>query len=66
MRGNEQGQALLFTVVNWEDRIPAEHPLRAVRSSIDPILRDLSPQFEALYSRVGRPSVPPEQLLRAL
>lgn len=66
MRGNEGTQGMLFTVVNWQDRIPADHPLRAVRSYIEPILRDLSPQFEALYSRVGRPSVPPEQLLRAL
>ncbi|MHB1060081.1 MAG: IS5 family transposase [Rhodanobacter sp.] len=66
MRGSERQQGMLFTVVNWEDRIPADHPLRAVRTLIDPILRGLSPQFEALYSRVGRPSVPPEQLLRAL
>jgi len=66
MRGDERQQGMLFTVVNWEERIPTDHPLRAVRALIDPILRDLSPQFEALYSRVGRPSVPPEQLLRAL
>jgi len=66
MRGGERAQGVLFTVVNWEDRIPADHPLRAVRAVVDPILRELSAQFEALYSRVGRPSVPPEQLLRAL
>ena len=66
MRGGEREQGVLFTVVNWEDRIPADHPLRTVRRLVDPILRELSPQFEALYSRLGRPSVPPEQLLRAL
>ena len=66
MRGDEREQGVLFTVVNWQDRIPTDHPLRAVRRFVDPILRELSPQFEVLYSRVGRPSVPPEQLLRAL
>lgn len=66
MRGNESGQGVMFTVVNWQDRVPAEHPLRTLRTLIDPILHDLSPQFATLYSQVGRPSVPPEQLLRAL
>lgn len=56
----------MFATVVLEDRIPADHPLRAMRALVDPILRDLSPQFEALYSRTGRPSIPPEQLLRAL
>lgn len=66
MRGEEHGQGVMFTVVNWQDRVPADHPLRAVRTLVDPILRDLSPRFAALYSAAGRPSVPPEQLVRAL
>lgn len=66
MRGEERGQGVMFTVVNWQDRVPADHPLRAVRALVDPVLRDLSPRFAALYSGTGRPSVPPEQLVRAL
>ena len=66
MRGEERGQGVMFTVVNWQDRVPSEHPLRQVRTLVDPVLRDLSPRFAALYSGVGRPSVPPEQLVRAL
>ncbi len=66
MRGDERVQGMMFATVVLEDRIPADHPLRAIRRLVDPILRDLSPQFEALYSQTGRPSIPPEQLLRAL
>jgi transposase len=57
---------MMFATVVLEDLVPADHPLRAIRRLVDPILRDLSPQFEALYSQTGRPSIPPEQLLRAL
>lgn len=56
----------MFATVVLEDRVPADHPLRALRRIVDPLLHDLSPQFEALYSQTGRPSIPPEQLLRAL
>lgn len=49
-----------------EDRIPADHPLRAVRALVDPILRELSSRIDTLYSERGRPSIPPELLLRAL
>lgn len=66
MRGDERVQGVMFATVVLEDRIPADHPLRAIRRLVDPILRDVSPQFEALYSQTGRPSIPPEQLLRAL
>lgn len=66
MRGDAPQQGMMFATVVLEDRIPADHPLRAIRAMVDPILRDLSPQFDALYSRTGRPSIPPEQLLRAL
>ena len=66
MRGDERVQGMMFATVVLEDRIPATHPLRDLRRLVDPILRDLSPTFDALYSGTGRPSIPPEQLLRAL
>jgi transposase len=56
----------LFHVFHVEDRIRADHPLRDIKRRVDRILASLSPQFEAAYSRVGRPSVPPERLLKAL
>jgi hypothetical protein len=49
-----------------EQRVPVDHPLRALRAMIDEVLRELSPQFSQLYAKVGRPSIAPERLLRAL
>lgn len=66
MRGRLQRQATMFSYVAIEDRIPPDHPLRAMRRLIDPMLAELSPCFDALYAREGRPSIPPEYLLRAL
>lgn len=66
MRGTHEEQQALFSYVSQEDRIPANHPLRALRHLIDPILGEMSSGFAALYSTTGRPSIPPEQLLRAL
>jgi transposase len=66
MRGPEQPQTALFSYLSVEDRIPADHPLRAMRKLVDPVLTALSPRFAALYSELGRPSIPPEYLLRAL
>ncbi len=66
MRGAERQQGALFSYVSLEDRIPADHPLRVIRALVDPILAELSPRFEAIYAAAGRPSIPPEQLLRAL
>ncbi|MCU0627029.1 MAG: IS5/IS1182 family transposase, partial [Gemmatimonadaceae bacterium] len=66
MRGDLPIQPPLFATVVLEDRVPADHPLRAMRALVDPILHELSPRFEAMYSDVGRPSVPPECLLRAM
>ena len=66
MRGPDERQAILFSYRSIEDRIPPDHPLRAMRQLVDPLLVALSPRFQDLYSRVGRPSIPPEQLLRAL
>lgn len=66
MRGTESQQAQLFSFVGLEQRVPADHPLRAVKALVDPVLHELSPVFAALYAESGRPSIPPEQLLRAL
>jgi transposase len=66
MRGTDQPQTVLFSFVSIEDRIPADHPLRTMQALVNPILTGLSPRFDALYARVGRPSIPPERLLRAL
>jgi len=66
MRGDEDGQADVWSYIPLEQRVPADHPLRPMRAMVDAILVELSPQFNQLYSRVGRPSIPPEQLLRAL
>ena len=57
----------MFSYVSLESRIPEEHPLRAMRALVDAALKRLSPRFDAIYAKgMGRPSVPPEQLLRAL
>jgi len=67
MRGDDQEeQGAMWSYVPMERRIPADHPLRAMRPLVDAVLRDLSPRFAELYSRVGRPSIAPEKLLRAL
>jgi len=66
MRGEDQGSEGFFSYVRLESRIPADHPLRAVRELVDAALRELSRSFDRLYSRDGRPSIPPERLLRAL
>src|ERR1700737_3621657 len=66
MRGKDQRADVLFSYISLETRIPADHPLRAVREIVDEALRKLSPAFSRLYAREGRPSIPPERLLRAL
>jgi transposase len=65
MRGDDREQAAIFSYISPEARVPQDHPLRAIRALVDEVLVDLSPRFETLYSRVGRPSIPPEKLLRA-
>jgi transposase len=66
MRGEVNQQLPLFHVFDVEDRIPAGHPLRDIKRRTDRILDSLHDQFEAAYSTTGRPSVPPERLLKAL
>src|ERR1700730_1207835 len=66
MRGADVRQGSVFSYVSLEARVPKSHPLRRIREMVDAALVELSPEFEALYSKVGRPSIPPEKLLRAL
>lgn len=66
MRGGDERSEGMFSYLRPDQRIPKEHPLRPIREIVDRALESLSPQFEALYSHTGRPSIPPEQLLRAL
>lgn len=66
MRGSDESGEGLFSYVSCEARVPADHPLRAIRAIVDEALEVLSGEFERLYAKVGRPSVAPEKLLRAL
>jgi transposase len=56
----------MFSYLSPEQRVPAEHPLRPLRAMMDDILKEMSPRFAKLYADTGRPSIPPERLLRAL
>lgn len=66
MRGQVSRQQALFVTISVEDRVPAEHPLRAVKRECDAIFGEMRRDFNAAYSPLGRPSIPPEQLLKAL
>jgi transposase len=66
MRGGEQSSGSLYSYVDLESRVPRDHPLRRIRHIVNDVLAGLSGEFEALYSHTGRPSIPPERLLRAL
>ncbi|MCR4298032.1 MAG: IS5 family transposase [Gallionella sp.] len=66
MRGDENQQEAMFSYVSLDQRVPTDHPLRAIRKMADQALAELSGHFDALYARRGRPSKPPEQLIRAL
>lgn len=65
MRGEERRQRSMLLVVNLEERIPREHPLRRIKQMAELALKDLSPIFDEIYSVLGRPSIPPERLLKA-
>jgi transposase len=65
MRGNDQQQSHVFSYLSPEQRVRQDHPLRPIRTMVDEILKKLSPRFDKMYAKVGRPSIPPEQLLRA-
>src|SRR3954447_13490542 len=66
MRGPDTQQSSMFSYLSPEERVPAIHPLRQIRPMVDEALKALSPAFKGLYSTFGRPSIPPEKLLRAL
>ena len=65
MRGDDQQPDSMFSYVSPEQRVPHDHPLRAIRQLVDDVLQDMSREFDRLYATVGRPSVPPERLRRA-
>lgn len=65
MRGSDQHSGSLFSYVDLEARVPKDHPLRAIRDIVNDALSELSSDFAALYASLGRPSIPPEKLLRA-
>ena len=66
MRGDDPRHESMFSYVTPEQRVRADHPLRPIRGMTDVALARLSARFDRLYSTTGRPSIPPEQLLRAL
>jgi len=66
MRGPDQQQNYIFSYISPEQRVRKDHPLRPIRAMVDEVLKKLSPEFQKMYAKGGRPSIPPEQLLRAL
>jgi transposase len=66
MRGNSDNQLTMLAVVSLEDRVPKEHPIRKIKTMCDEELKRLSPVFEKMYSKTGRPSIPPERVLKSL
>lgn len=66
MRGDDQQQFGAFSYVSLEERVPQDHPLRPIRKAVDEIFRLMNKEFDGLYAKTGRPSIPPERLLRAL
>lgn len=65
MRGEDKLQADMFSYLSPETRVRRDHPLRRIRTMADEALKKMSPLFDALYATTGRPSIPPEKLLRA-
>jgi hypothetical protein len=66
MRGKDSKQSSMLCLISPADRVPKDHPLRPVKVLADQALAGLSRQFDAMYSRVGRPSIPPERLLKSM
>ncbi len=65
MRGKAKAQPEFLTTINLNQRVPDNHPLRAIKQRVDKVLANLSPLFEQLYAEGGRPSISPEQLLKS-
>lgn len=66
MRGSDESTGALFSYVDLESRVRVDHPLRAIRELVNEAPATLASDFRALYSGLGRPSIPPERLLRAM
>ena len=66
MRGTDERQGEMFSYLNMDDRIPADHPLRRILVLTDPALESIRPHLDGMYAATGRPSIAPERLLRAL
>src|SRR5207253_6280894 len=66
MRGTHSEQSSMFSYISAERRVPTDHPLRAIRVMADMALKDLDQRFAGMYATLGRPSIAPERLLRAL
>ena len=65
MRGEANQQATMLTAITPDAKVPQDHPVRAIKTTVDRALLDLWPVFNAMYANVGRPSMPPEHLLKA-
>jgi len=65
MRGHEENQGSMFSYLSPEDRVPVDHPLRRIKGQADEALRSLSRTFDRMYAKEGRPSIPPERLLKS-
>lgn len=65
VRGKPKAQPEFLTIINLNQRVPADHPLRGIKERVDQVLAKLSPLFDQLYAGEGRPSIPPEQLLKS-
>src|SRR3954469_7170126 len=65
MRGSESKQSSMLCLLSPEDRVPQNHPLRAIKTLAEAALEEISPLLDAMYSDNGRPSIPPEQLLKS-
>ena len=66
MRGNNDEQQAMMFVVSMEAMVPAQHPIRAIKKLVDAELARLDCRFNRMYSKAGRPSIPPERLLKAM
>ncbi len=66
MRGDDFQQAAMYSYLSPEQRVPADHPLRPIPEMTDAVLKGMSRRSDAMYAQMGRPSIAPEKLLRAL
>ncbi len=65
MRGQDENQGFMFTYLSPDQRVPRSHPLRTIKAFADMVLKEMNPTFSVMYSNIGRPSIPPERLLKA-